>query len=55
MRSVLYLVKLKLSLLSYPKKRVGFFFSEKEIEEFNHIAKECGADQWEWSDFQINE
>ena len=37
------------------KKAGGLLFSEKEIEEFNHIAKECGADQWEMSDFQINE
>jgi L-2-hydroxycarboxylate dehydrogenase (NAD+) len=37
------------------EKAGGLLFSEKEINEFNHIAKECGAEQWEISDFQINE
>ena len=27
----------------------GLLFSEKEIEEFNLIAKECGSEPWQLS------
>ena len=33
----------------------GLLFSEKEIEEFNHIAEECGAEPWLIGDFQTSE
>ena len=33
----------------------GLLFSEKEIEEFNHIAHECEAEPWQIDQFAITQ
>ena len=37
------------------EKNGGLLFSEKELDEFDEVAKECGRDKWNRSDFPVAE